>query len=49
MKKDQIDAHPELAKFFERMTFLPLEKITAMVSPRRCRYRYACDPGGKGH
>ena len=33
MKKDQIDAHPELAKFFERMTFLPLEKITAMVSP----------------
>ena len=33
MKKDQIDAHPELAKFFERMTFLPLEKITAMVPP----------------
>ena len=33
MKKDQIDVHPELAKFFERMTFLPLEKITAMVPP----------------
>lgn len=33
MKKDQIDAHPELAKFFERMTFLPLEKIIAMVPP----------------
>ena len=33
MKKDQIDTHPELAKFFERMTFLPLEKITAMVPP----------------
>ena len=25
--------HPEVAPFFERMTFLPLEKITAMVPP----------------
>jgi len=28
-----MDRHPELAMFFERMTFLPLEKITAMVPP----------------
>ena len=33
MKKEQLDAHPELAQFFERMTFLPLEKITPMVPP----------------
>ena len=26
-----MDKHPELAMFFERMTFLPLEKVTAMV------------------
>ncbi len=26
-----MDRHPELAAFFERMTFLPLEKITPMV------------------
>ena len=26
-----MDKHPELAMFFERMTFLPLEKITPMV------------------
>ncbi len=31
MKKKQLDEHPELAMFFERMTFLPLEKITAFV------------------
>jgi len=28
-----MERHPELAMFFERMTFLPLEKITAMVPP----------------
>lgn len=28
-----IEKHPELAMFFERMTFLPLEHITAMVPP----------------
>ena len=33
MVKSNIDNHPELAMFFERMTFLPLEKITAMVPP----------------
>ncbi len=33
MKKEQLDEHPELAQFFERMTFLPLEKITPMVPP----------------
>lgn len=33
MRKDQLDQYPELAQFFERMTFLPLEKITPMVPP----------------
>ena len=31
MNVDLMDKHPELAMFFERMTFLPLEKITPMV------------------
>lgn len=31
MIKEQLDEHPELAMFFERMTFLPLEKVTPMV------------------
>ena len=31
MNTDLMDRHPELAMFFERMTFLPLEKITPMV------------------
>lgn len=33
MKLHQIKERPELASFFERMTFLPLEKVTAMVPP----------------
>jgi len=33
MRKSQIDEHPEVAAFFERMTFLPLEKVTPMVPP----------------
>ena len=33
MRKSQIDQHPEVAAFFERMTMLPLEKITPMVPP----------------
>ena len=33
MRQSQIDEHPEAAAFFERMTFLPLEKITPMVPP----------------
>ena len=33
MIKEQLDEHPELAMFFERMTFLPLEKVTPMVAP----------------
>lgn len=33
MKQEQIDAHPEVTAFFERMTFLPLEHVTAMVPP----------------
>ena len=33
MRYSQMDEHPEVTAFFERMTFLPLEKITAMVPP----------------
>ncbi len=33
MIEEQLDEHPELAMFFERMTFLPLEKVTPMVPP----------------
>ena len=33
MRKEQIDEHPEVAAFFERMTFLPLERVTPMVPP----------------
>ena len=31
--KDRIEKNPAVASFFERMTFLPLEKITSMVPP----------------
>ena len=31
MNTDLMDKYPELAMFFERMTFLPLEKVTPMV------------------
>ena len=33
MNTELMDRHPELAMFFERMTFLPLEKVTPMVPP----------------
>ncbi|MBQ9000388.1 MAG: FAD-dependent oxidoreductase, partial [Eggerthellaceae bacterium] len=33
MNQQQIEDHPELGTFFERMTFLPLEKVTMMVPP----------------
>lgn len=33
MRHSQIEEHPEVTAFFERMTFLPLEKITPMVPP----------------
>ena len=33
MRRSQIDEHPEVAAVFERMTMLPLEKITPMVPP----------------
>ena len=33
MQKSQIENNPEVTAFFERMTFLPLEHITAMVPP----------------
>lgn len=31
--KERVDKNPAVASFFERMTFLPLEKITSMVRP----------------
>jgi NADPH-dependent glutamate synthase beta subunit-like oxidoreductase len=31
MRKEQLDAHPELAMFFERMTYLPIAKIAPLV------------------
>ncbi|MGN0660012.1 MAG: FAD-dependent oxidoreductase [Emergencia sp.] len=33
MNAQQLEEHPELAHFFERMSRLPLEKVTAMVPP----------------
>lgn len=33
MRRSQIDEHPGVAKMFERMTQLPLEKVTPMVPP----------------
>lgn len=33
MNEKQLEEHPELAHFFERMSRLPLEKITPMVPP----------------
>lgn len=33
MNKKQLEEHPELGRFFERMSRLPLEKVTAMVPP----------------
>ena len=33
MNKELLDKHPELGRFFERMTRLPLEKVTPMVPP----------------
>jgi len=31
MNQSQLEEHPEIGTFFERMTFLPLEKVTKMV------------------
>ena len=33
MNLQQVEGHPEIAQFFERMSFLPLTKITCMVPP----------------
>lgn len=33
MNKEQLKEHPELGRFFERMSRLPLEKVTPMVPP----------------
>lgn len=33
MNRKQLEKHPELGRFFERMSRLPLEKVTPMVPP----------------
>lgn len=33
MNEEMLNEHPELGRFFERMTRLPLEKVTPMVPP----------------
>lgn len=33
MNKDILDAHPEMGRFFERMSRIPLEKVVPMVPP----------------
>ncbi len=33
MRFSQIEENPQIGKFFERMTFMPLEKVTPMVPP----------------
>ncbi len=33
MNQKQIEEHPEISSFFERMSFLPLQKVTKMVPP----------------
>ena len=36
-----LEEHPEMGRFFERMSRIPLEGLT-YGSTRRCRNRYAC-------
>lgn len=33
MSQQQLEEHPEIGTFFERMAFLPLTKVTKMVPP----------------
>lgn len=33
MNIELLEKHPEMGRFFERMSYLPLEKVTAMVPP----------------
>ena len=33
MNLQQVEEHPEIGRFFERMAFLPLTKVTKMVPP----------------
>ena len=44
MRRSLVNEHPEVCDFFNAMTQLPLEKVTAMVPPRRSRHWYACHP-----
>ena len=49
MNTKLMDKHPELAMFFERMTFLPLEHVTAMVPPGGSRNRHARHSSREGN
>ena len=49
MNKQQIAEHPEVTAFFERMTFLPLERHHRHGAAGRCRHRHARHPRGKSH
>ena len=48
MNEDILTEHPEMGRFFERMSRVPLEKITHMVR-REAPNRYACHSCGKSH
>ncbi|CEM63088.1 hypothetical protein [Treponema phagedenis] len=49
MNKKRLEKYPELAKFFERMSRLPLEKASPMVPPGGGGIGMPCDTGGKSH
>ena len=46
-RNPRLEQHPELAKFFERMTYAPLAGASAAAGRRR--RGHARHPGGKGH
>lgn len=52
MNLEQVEKYPQIAKFFERMAFLPLTKITPHGTSRRQRHRharYTCREGDTGN
>lgn len=48
-RNPRLEQHPELAKFFERMTYVPLGGQDASAAAGRRRRGHARHPGGKGH
>ncbi len=47
MNRKQLEEHPELGKFFERMSRLPLEKVTPMVPPGGAGIGMQTQKGGR--